>query len=120
MREVRGVYIFHHNFTSDYPFSTFLSPIDSWDSKLFVALIDFSKKSLFAGENEQSRHPTKSHELEKRQAEFNGQLQQASELHEQTKKENSAMKIEIDTLRLKVAQINSSSLNKARLGPYSC
>ena len=44
MREVKGVYIFHHNLLTDYPFSTFLLPIDSWDSKLFVALIVFSKK----------------------------------------------------------------------------
>ena len=47
MREVKGVYIFHHNLLTDYPFSTFLLSINSWDSKLFVALIDFSKKSLF-------------------------------------------------------------------------
>merc|ERR1711892_1301645 len=54
----------------------------------------------------------RNHEFEKKQAEFNAQLQQNGELNELTQKENSAMKIEIDTLRLQVAQINSSALNK--------
>merc|ERR1711892_343984 len=54
----------------------------------------------------------RNHEFEKKQAEFNAQLQQNGELNELTQKENSAMKIEIDTLRLQVAHINSSALNK--------
>ena len=54
----------------------------------------------------------KDQHFERQQAESNDKLQKTAELLEVSKKENAGMKIEIDELRLQVAKINSSSLNK--------
>ena len=54
----------------------------------------------------------KDQHFERHQAESNDKLQKTAELLEVSKKENAGMKIEIDELRLQVAKINSSSLNK--------
>ena len=54
----------------------------------------------------------KDQNFERQQAESNDKLQKTAELLEVSKKENAGMKIEIDELRLQVAKINSSSLNK--------
>ena len=56
----------------------------------------------------------KDQHFEKYQAELNDKQQKTAELLEVSKKENAGMKIEIDELRLQVAKINSSSLNKVR------
>merc|ERR1712131_403133 len=52
------------------------------------------------------------HEFEVAQKSHDDVLQKQAEKLELTQKENSEMKIEIDNLRLQVAQVNSAALNK--------